>query len=129
DEDPRVVAARGARRCDPVREEMERLRVEQEILALDDLEERSLAPADLPARRLHPGGGPRFVEVDRLTGGGRPGKEHAGLLEGLPDGGDPEPDAAGMQPELRARGRVVPSVAAGEQLGRPIAGVDGAARE
>src|SRR5262249_36559502 len=60
-------------------------------------------------------------------GGRRSGEEDPRLLEGLADGGDPEPDPARVQAELHARGRVVRPTAAVEQVGRPVAGVDGAA--
>src|SRR5437763_5147855 len=133
DEEPCVVTAGRFRRRDPVREEMESPGVEQQVLVLDDLDERPLTGADRPAGGLEPRRDGRVVEVDGPARDGGAGEEDPGLLERLPDGGDPEAHPSRMHAELGAGGGVVAPVAAAEQLRRPVAGVDrehvGAAHE
>ena len=108
---------------------MERAGVEPQVLVLDHLEERPLPRPDRTPGALEPLGDGRIVEVDGPTRVSRAGKEHPRLLERLADGGDPEPHPARVQAELGAGGGVVAAVAAVQQLGRPVVGVDRTARE
>src|SRR5437763_920377 len=112
DEEPCVVTAGRFRRRDPVREEMESPGVEQQVLVLDDLDERPLTGADRPAGDLEPRRDGRVVEVDGPARDGGAGGGGPGLLERLPDGGDPEGPPPPLHAELGGGGGVGAPLAA-----------------
>src|SRR5690606_23844966 len=93
DEEAGVVATRGADRGDPVREVVDAVAGEREALVLAHLDEAATTGVDLGPVPGEAGGDLGIVEPHQ-SAVGLVGEQEPGLLEALPDGGDPVREAA-----------------------------------
>ena len=128
-EEAGVEAPRGDLGRDPVAHVVDGVDGQEQAFAAAHLDDAHPSGVELVPVADQPGGGgrrrgSRAARADRRRRRSPTGDQHAGLLEALAEGGDPEGEPTGLDAQDGARLDIVAPVAEGHGLGTGVVGVD-----